>query len=66
VLPTAGTARYASPLGVYDFIKRTSIIRYSRERLAADAHLIVALAESEGLSGHADAVRIRTGARAPS
>ncbi|HEU4587957.1 MAG TPA: histidinol dehydrogenase [Gemmatimonadales bacterium] len=61
VLPTAGTARFASPLGVYDFVKRTSIIRYSRERLAADAHLIVALAEAEGLAGHAEAVRIRTG-----
>ncbi len=37
VLPTAGTARYASPLGVYDFVKRTSVIRYSRDRLAKDA-----------------------------
>ncbi len=64
VLPTSGTARYASPLGVYDFIKRTSVIRYSRERLEADASHIVALAESEGLSGHAEAVRVRTGGRA--
>ncbi len=59
VLPTAGTARYASPLGVYDFIKRTSVIRYSRKRLLADAARIVAMAEAEGLSGHAEAVRIR-------
>jgi histidinol dehydrogenase len=59
VLPTGGTARYASPLGVYDFVKRTSVIRYTRERLAADAEAIVTLAEAEGLSGHADAVRIR-------
>jgi len=59
VLPTAGTARYASPLGVYDFIKRTSLIRYSAERLAADADHIIALAEAEGLIGHADAVRAR-------
>jgi histidinol dehydrogenase len=59
VLPTGGTARYASPLGVYDFVKRTSIIRYSPERLAADADAIVALAEAEGLYGHAEAVRIR-------
>jgi histidinol dehydrogenase len=61
VLPTGGTARYASPLGVYDFVKRTSIIRYSPERLAADADAIIALAEAEGLYGHAAAVRIRRG-----
>jgi histidinol dehydrogenase len=60
VLPTAGTARYASPLGVYDFVKRTSVIRYTRARLADDAEAIIALAEAEGLSGHAEAVRVRT------
>ena len=59
VLPTGGTARYASPLGVYDFVKRTSLIRYSARRLAADAEAIVALAEAEGLFGHAEAVRVR-------
>jgi len=59
VLPTAGTARYASPLGVYDFVKRTSLIRYSGERLAADASHIIALAEAEGLVGHAEAIRVR-------
>jgi histidinol dehydrogenase len=59
VLPTSGTARYASPLGVYDFVKRTSVIRYTRARLADDADAIIALAEAEGLYGHAEAVRIR-------
>jgi len=59
VLPTGGTARYASPLGVYDFVKRTSIIRYTRARLASDAEAIIALAEAEGLSGHAQAIRVR-------
>lgn len=59
VLPTGGTARYASPLGVYDFVKRTSVIRYSSARLAADAEAIIALAEAEGLAGHAEAVRVR-------
>jgi histidinol dehydrogenase len=59
VLPTSGTARYASPLGVYDFVKRTSVIRYTRARLAEDAEAIIALAEAEGLYGHAEAVRIR-------
>ncbi len=64
VLPTAGTARYASPLGVYDFVKRTSVIRYSRARLEADAAHIIALAEAEGLAGHAEAVRMRIGGSA--
>src|SRR5581483_11504768 len=59
VLPTGGTARYVSPLGVYDFVKRTSIISYSPRRLAADAAHIIALAEAEGLFGHADAIRVR-------
>ena len=51
VLPTSGTARYASPLGVYDFVKRTSVIRYAPARLQADAAAIIALAEAEGLYG---------------
>jgi histidinol dehydrogenase len=63
VLPTAGTARYASPLGVYDFVKRTSIIRYAPERLMGDADAIIALAEAEGLYGHAEAVRMRVGGK---
>ena len=61
VLPTGGTARYASPLGVYDFVKRTSIIRYTDSRLASDADAIIVLAEAEGLFAHAEAVRIRVG-----
>ncbi len=63
VLPTSGTARYASPLGVYDFVKRTSVIRYSPARLLADANAIIALAEAEGLMGHAEAVRMRVGGK---
>ena len=59
VLPTGGTARFASPLGVYDFLKRTSLIGYSPERLRRDAEHVVRLAESEGLHGHAEAVRVR-------
>lgn len=59
VLPTGGTARYASPLGVYDFIRRTSIISYTPDRLNNDASRIIALAEAEGLFGHAEAIRIR-------
>lgn len=59
VLPTGGTARHASPLGVYDFVRRTSIIHYTRDRLFTDAARIIALAESEGLYGHAESVRLR-------
>ena len=64
VLPTGGTARYASPLGVYDFVKRTSVVRYSSPRLAREAEAIIALAEAEGLYGHAEAVRMRVGGEA--
>ncbi|HEY3131141.1 MAG TPA: histidinol dehydrogenase [Acidobacteriota bacterium] len=59
VLPTNGTARYSSPLGVYDFIKRTSVIKYSRERLKAAGPYIQRLAMAEGLQAHARAVAIR-------
>lgn len=59
VLPTGGTARFASPLGVYDFVTRTSVVQYSRERLAMDSGAIIALATAEGLEGHAEAVRVR-------
>ncbi len=59
VLPTSGTARYVSALGVYDFVKRISVIGYSREQLRGDAPHIIALAESEGLAGHAEAIRVR-------
>lgn len=59
VLPTGGTARYSSPLGVYDFIKRTSIISYTRESLKKNAGLCCTLAEMEALDAHANAVKIR-------
>jgi histidinol dehydrogenase len=59
VLPTGGTARYSSPLGVYDFIKRTSVIRYSRKSLKAASGPIERLAMEEGLQAHAQAVAIR-------
>jgi len=59
VLPTGGTARYASPLGVYDFVKRTSILRWDDAALEAHAADIVALAEVEGLHAHGRAVTKR-------
>lgn len=59
VLPTGGTARFFSPLGVEDFMKRTSLIAYTRESLAAGAASIITLARLEGLDAHARAVEIR-------
>lgn len=59
VLPTGGTARYASPLGVYDFLKRSSVVRYSAARLAEDGPHAVVLAKAEGLFGHAASVQCR-------
>jgi histidinol dehydrogenase len=59
VLPTGGAARYGAPLGVYDFVSRTSIIRYEREALAAQAEKIKAFARVEGLEAHARAVEVR-------
>jgi len=59
VLPTGGTARFASPLGVYDFIKRTSILSFSREALRRYGTETVRFAEMEGLGGHGNSVRLR-------
>lgn len=61
VLPTGGAARHASPLGVYDFRKRTSTIEYTREALAAQADAIVALARVEGLDAHGRSITVRVG-----
>jgi histidinol dehydrogenase len=52
VLPTGGAARYASPLGIYDFIKRTSVIEYQREAAQRDQGRIALLADVEGLEAH--------------
>lgn len=59
VLPTMGTARFSSALGVETFLKKTSLISYSREALLADAEDILAMANLEGLSAHALSVAIR-------
>ena len=59
VLPTGGAARFSSPLGVHDFIKRTSIIEASRRGFEKLAPTVECLANSEGLEGHALAVRRR-------
>jgi histidinol dehydrogenase len=59
VLPTGGAARFGSPLGVYDFVVRTSVIRYSQEALHRDGPHIAKFARAEGLDAHARAVEIR-------
>ena len=61
VLPTFGTARYASPLGVADFLKRTSIVGGSEASVQAMARVAATIAEAEGLSAHAMAAKVRIG-----
>jgi histidinol dehydrogenase len=59
VLPTGGSARFASPLGVADFLKRTSFIEYDAGAVARHADDIVRLAEVEDLAGHGRSVSVR-------
>lgn len=59
ILPTNGTARFFSPLGVDDFIKKSSIIYYSREALEKAHKDIEAFAESEHLTAHANSIKVR-------
>ncbi len=59
VLPTSGTARYSSPLGVYDFQKRSSLISCSPEGAATLGKIAGVLAEGEGLTAHAESARYR-------
>lgn len=59
VLPTGGAVRYGSPLGVYHFLSRTSLISYEAGALAAQAASIAAFARVEGLDAHARAVEVR-------
>ena len=59
VLPTNGTARFASPLGVDSFTKKSSFICYSREKLSEAADDIIKFAESEQLTAHANSIKVR-------
>lgn len=59
VLPTNGTAKFFSPLGVDDFIKKSSVIYYSREALEPIHKDIIAFAEAEHLTAHANSIRVR-------
>jgi histidinol dehydrogenase len=58
-LPTASTAKFSSPLGVYDFIKKSSIIYYSKSALDEVSDKVIKFAVSEGLDAHANALRMR-------
>lgn len=59
ILPTNGTARFSSPLNVDDFIKKSSIIHYSRQALLENGQKMTTLARQEGLDAHAEAIEIR-------
>ncbi|CAK7049599.1 MAG: Histidinol dehydrogenase [Paraeggerthella hongkongensis] len=58
-LPTGGTARYASPLSVDEFVKKSSVIQYSSAALARDAEAVMTIASHEGLWAHAKSVEMR-------
>lgn len=58
-LPTSRTARFSSALSVEDFYKKTSILYYSKDALKKSAKDIMLLAENEGLTGHANSIKVR-------
>jgi len=59
VLPTTGNARFGSPLSVLDFLKTSSVISYDLKALKKQSDTLIRLAEMEGLTGHAESVRVR-------
>ncbi len=59
ILPTNGTARFSSPVNVDDFVKKSSLIYYSKEALFTNGDKIMTLARHEGLEAHARAIEIR-------
>jgi histidinol dehydrogenase len=61
VLPTYGTARFSSVLGVEDFVRRVHAVRISQSGMARIAPFVAEIAEAEGLSAHAESVRLRVG-----
>lgn len=61
-LPTGGTARFFSPLGVYDFIKRSSLLQFSRPAFQRLSKVVEPIADIEGLEAHANTIRIRKSA----
>ncbi|CAI3201940.1 MULTISPECIES: histidinol dehydrogenase [Clostridium] len=59
VLPTSGTARFFSPLSVDSFVKKSSFIHYSKEAILENGNKIITLANKEGLTAHANSVKVR-------
>lgn len=59
VLPTSGTARFFSPLSVDSFIKKSSFIYYTEQALKADAQDVIRFADTEGLTAHANSIKVR-------
>ena len=60
-LPTGGTARFSSPLGVYDFVKRSSLLYFTKDGFAELAETVKTVAVAEGLEAHGDTIRVRQG-----
>jgi histidinol dehydrogenase len=60
-LPTAGTARFSSPLGVDDFIKKSGVLSYTPKSLGEIAPTVLEMAQAEGFDAHANALRVRLG-----
>lgn len=65
ILPTGGTARFSSPLGVYDFVKRTSIVSFSEAALGTYGRQAERFAGMEGLEGHGHSISIRLSGKKP-
>ena len=65
ILPTGGTARFSSPLGVYDFVKRTSIVSFSEAALGTYGRQAERFAGMEGLDGHGHSISIRLSGKKP-
>lgn len=65
ILPTGGTARFSSPLGVYDFVKRTSIVSFSEAALGTYGRQAARFAGMEGLEGHGHSISIRLSGKKP-
>ncbi len=58
-LPTGGTARFSSPLGVYDFLKRSSLLGFTRKGFRKLARTVKTIADAEGLEAHGNTIRVR-------
>jgi len=58
-LPTGGTARFSSPLGTYDFVKRSSILSFTKAGFLELAETVKTIADAEGLEAHGNTIKVR-------